>query len=75
MASPRRATHVLERVIRPPVDRLLLTRDRDYAVGAGLAMLKLRHLVSEEDGLYRGAPGESALLAYYANSIAHLLAR
>jgi glycerol-3-phosphate O-acyltransferase len=48
-------------------------RDRDYAVGAGLEMLKLRHLVIEEDGLYRAASGESALLNYYANSIAHLL--
>ncbi len=47
--------------------------DRDYAVGAGLRMLTLRHLVNERDGLYVAHAGEEALLRYYANSIAHLL--
>ncbi|MEZ5870413.1 MAG: 1-acyl-sn-glycerol-3-phosphate acyltransferase [Nitratireductor sp.] len=47
--------------------------DRDYAVGTGLRMLTLRHLVeTREDGLYRANPGERILLGYYANSIAHL---
>lgn len=47
--------------------------DRDYAVTAGLAMLRLRHLVVEgDDGLMRIAPGEDRLVAYYANAIAHL---
>jgi glycerol-3-phosphate O-acyltransferase len=54
--------------------RLYLPRgDWDYAVGAGLRMLTLRHLVDETDGLYRARAAETALLAYYANSIAHLL--
>ena len=54
--------------------RLYLPRgDWDYAVGAGLRMLTLRHLVDEADGLYRARTGETALLRYYANSIAHLL--
>lgn len=48
-------------------------RDWDYAIGAALEMLALRHLVSEEDGLYRAVAGELPLLRYYANSIAHLL--
>lgn len=48
-------------------------RDRDFAISAGLEMLRMRHLVEEDDGLYRAAPGELALLRYYANSIAHLL--
>ncbi|MBI2318439.1 MAG: 1-acyl-sn-glycerol-3-phosphate acyltransferase [Betaproteobacteria bacterium] len=47
-------------------------RDRDYAIGAGLQMLQLRHLVEEDEGLYGVASSELALLRYYANSIAHL---
>ena len=55
--------------------RLYLPRgDWDYAVGAGLRMLTLRHLVDEQDGLYRARGSELRLLRYYANSIAHLLA-
>ncbi len=45
--------------------------DMDYAVGAGLRMLTLRHLVLEQEGLYRANPDESVLIAYYANAIAH----
>lgn len=48
--------------------------DRDYEVTVGLRMLTLRHIVTEdEDGLLRIKPGEEALVAYYANAIAHLL--
>lgn len=47
--------------------------DRDYAVDVGLRMLVLRHLVEEADGLFRARPDERALLAYYANAIAHLI--
>ena len=45
--------------------------NRDYAVTVGLRMLVLRHFVDESDGLYAVAPGESATIAYYANSIEH----
>jgi glycerol-3-phosphate O-acyltransferase len=48
--------------------------DQEYAFEVGLRMLQLRHLVEEADGLYRAKPDETALLRYYANSIAHLLA-
>jgi glycerol-3-phosphate O-acyltransferase len=48
--------------------------DQDYAIEVGLRMLLLRHLATENDGLYRAQPTEVALLAYYANSIAHLFA-
>ena len=48
-------------------------RDLDYALTVGLRMLTLRHLVDEADGLYRAREAERPLLAYYANSIAHLL--
>jgi glycerol-3-phosphate O-acyltransferase len=46
--------------------------DQDYAIEVGLRMLVLRHLVEEEDGLYRANPNELPLLRYYANAIAHL---
>jgi len=47
--------------------------DLDYALHVGLRMLRLRYLVIEKDGLFSANPAESALLGYYANSIAHLL--
>jgi glycerol-3-phosphate O-acyltransferase len=47
--------------------------DRDYAVSLGLEMLKIRHLVEEEDGLLRVNEANRAVLDYYANSIDHLL--
>jgi glycerol-3-phosphate O-acyltransferase len=49
-------------------------QDQEYAVEVGLRMLVLRHLVELADGAYRANPNETALLAYYANAIAHLLA-
>jgi glycerol-3-phosphate O-acyltransferase len=48
--------------------------DQEYAVDVGLRMLALRHLVVEQGGLYHPNPEEMALLAFYANAIAHLLA-
>jgi glycerol-3-phosphate O-acyltransferase len=55
--------------------RLYVPRqDWDYAVGAGLRMLTLRHLVDETDGLYGVRESEQRMLRYYANSIAHLVA-
>ena len=47
--------------------------DLDYALTVGLRMLRMRHLVEEKDGVFSGNAAEEALLAYYANSIAHLL--
>jgi glycerol-3-phosphate O-acyltransferase len=46
--------------------------DQDYAIDVGLRMLTLRHLVAQEEGLYRAVSRELPLLTYYANSIAHL---
>jgi glycerol-3-phosphate O-acyltransferase len=46
--------------------------DRDYAFHVGLRMLALRHLVAETDGLYAVVVADRAVLAYYANAIAHL---
>ena len=45
---------------------------RDYALTVGLRMLTLRHLVLEEQGLFRVNVAEMTVVAYYANSIVHL---
>jgi glycerol-3-phosphate O-acyltransferase len=50
-------------------------RDQDYAIEVGLRHLARRNVLIEEDGHYRMAAGEAPLLAYYANAIAHLLAK
>lgn len=56
--------------------RLYVPRgDRDYAIHVGLRMLALRHLVEERDGMFAAVPAERLLLAYYANSVAHLRGR
>jgi glycerol-3-phosphate O-acyltransferase len=49
-------------------------QDEEYAVEVGLRTLTLRRLVELNDGVYRANPTETALLAYYANAIAHLAA-
>ena len=46
--------------------------DHDYAFGVGLRMLTLRHIVLEEEGLFRPAPDQLDVLNYYANAISHL---
>jgi glycerol-3-phosphate O-acyltransferase len=48
-------------------------QDQEYAVEVGLRTLSLRHLVEQHDGVIRANPAERALLAYYANAIAHLV--
>jgi glycerol-3-phosphate O-acyltransferase len=48
--------------------------DQDYAIEVGLRMLRLRHLIVEQDGLYSPDRAHEVLLRYYANSIAHLVA-
>ena len=47
-------------------------KDLDYAIHVGLRMLTLRRLVESGDGLYSARSSETAVLRYYANSIAHL---
>ncbi len=47
--------------------------DLDYTVEVGLRALVLRQIIRRAaDDTYRVNPGEHALLAFYANSIAHL---
>ncbi|MDX2205125.1 MAG: 1-acyl-sn-glycerol-3-phosphate acyltransferase [Hyphomicrobiaceae bacterium] len=49
--------------------------DRDYAVEAGLRVLRERRLVELVDGAYAPVKSELPVLQYYANSLAHLLAK
>jgi glycerol-3-phosphate O-acyltransferase len=83
VAQPQRAWSALE--LKAEVERLLARLeargahvyiprgDLDYALSVGLRMLRMRHLVDESDGLFRAREAELPLLAYYANSITHLL--
>jgi len=83
VSQPQRALSELE--LKAEVGRLLARLqaagahvyiprgDLDYALGVGLRMLRLRRLVEEEQGLFRARQEELPLLAYYANSIAHLI--
>ncbi len=47
-------------------------QDLDYAFSVGLRMLTMRHIVAEEEGLFRANQAQLELLNYYANAIAHL---
>jgi glycerol-3-phosphate O-acyltransferase len=67
------AERLIEALGRNSAQLYVPRRDLDYALHVGLRMLTLRRLVDEADGLYRARPNEARLLAYYANSIAHLL--
>jgi glycerol-3-phosphate O-acyltransferase len=67
------AERLLERLASHGAHVYIPRRDLDYALGVGLRMLRLRHLVEEQDGLYQANAAELPLLSYYANSIAHLL--
>jgi glycerol-3-phosphate O-acyltransferase len=63
---------LMERVEQGGGHVYLPRTDRDYAVTVGLRMLTLRHLVLEENGLFRINPAEQAVVSYYANSIVHM---
>ena len=83
VAHPERAFSALE--LKAEVGRLLARleaagahvyvprADLDYALTVGLRMLRLRRLVDENEGLFRARAPEMPLLAYYANSISHLV--
>ena len=67
------AAHTRMRELEAKGAHLYIPRqDHDYAIGVGLRMLTMRHLVIEQDGLFSAAPHELEALNYYANAIAHL---
>ena len=68
-----RVQSLLDKLERQGAHVYIPRSDRDYTIDVGLRMLILRHLVVEENNLYRVVPNEMKLLDYYANSIIHLL--
>jgi glycerol-3-phosphate O-acyltransferase len=64
--------HLLEKLEAAGAHVYVPRKDLDYALSVGLRMLRLRRLVEENAGLYRMSEREQPLVAYYANSIAHL---
>ena len=46
--------------------------DYNYAVDVGVRMLTLRNILNNDAGLFSAKPEETAIINYYANSIAHL---
>jgi len=67
------AAHTFMRELEAVGAHLYIPRQKhDYAFGVGLRMLTLRRIVIEENGLFRPAPDQLDVLAYYANAIAHL---
>ena len=68
-----RVSTLIERLEAAGAHTYVPRQDFDYAVGVGLRMLTLRHLVEESDGLYTPSRVELPALRYYANSIAHFL--
>jgi glycerol-3-phosphate O-acyltransferase len=67
-----RVAELVQRLERAGAKVYVPRSDWDYAVGAGLRMLTLRRIVEARDGLFVARREETPLLAYYANSIAHL---
>ena len=65
--------HLVERLQARGAHVYVPRKDFDYAINVGLRMLRLRRLVGERDGLYFAQSEETAILRYYANSIAHLI--
>jgi glycerol-3-phosphate O-acyltransferase len=75
----RQAVRTLMQRLREAGATVYVPRDdEDYAIDVGLRTLILRHLITESPGMIVSAtirvePGEEALIAFYANGIAHLL--
>ena len=46
---------------------------RAHAIADAVDLLMLRGIVAVSDGKFKAAPGEAAILNYYANAIGHWL--
>jgi glycerol-3-phosphate O-acyltransferase len=69
-----RAFRLMEDLQAAGAQVYLPRRDQDYAIETGLRTLLQRRFVEEKDGLFAARPEERLALAYYANSIEHLVA-
>jgi len=79
LADPERSwSHLeLKAAVQARLDRLeeagapvyVPRKDQEYAVDVGLRMLVLRHVLEDDEGLYRPVEKELPLLSYYASAI------
>lgn len=67
-----RVKTLLDRLEKHGANVYLPRKDMDYTIKVGLRMLTLRHIVIEENGLFRASEENEKILRFYANSIAHL---
>jgi glycerol-3-phosphate O-acyltransferase len=69
-----RTLALIERLSANGAHLYIPRKDHDYMITTGLRMLLLRRIVAQRDGLYSSVKAQQPILAYYANSIAHLFA-
>ena len=73
LAEIRAATEALSRSLVDAGGHIHVPRaDADYAVEVGLRMLTRRRIVTKSGDVFHVTEGEEGMLAFYANSIAHL---
>ena len=68
-----RVQELISRLERTKAHIYIPRSDWNYAIDVGLRMLTLRHIIEEDNNLYKTVPEEVKILRYYANSIRHLL--
>jgi glycerol-3-phosphate O-acyltransferase len=68
-----RVQELISRLERTKAHIYIPRSDWNYAIDVGLRMLTLRHIIEEDNNLYKTVPEEIKILRYYANSIGHLL--
>jgi glycerol-3-phosphate O-acyltransferase len=66
-----RVNRLIEKIEPRGAPIYVTTRSRGQTIVTALNMLKIRRLVTENNGRYRTDPRMLDVLAYYANSIAH----
>jgi glycerol-3-phosphate O-acyltransferase len=66
-----RVAHAVEMLNAKGVHVHIPRADLEYAVESGLRILHLRHLVENNDGVYKIVERDRGIINYYANSIAH----
>ncbi len=66
------AMTLLDRLEKHGAHVYIPRKDLDYSIEVGLRMLTLRHIVIDENGLFRASEENTKILRFYANSIAHL---
>lgn len=66
-----RANAIIDDIRKQGGPVFVSSRSRVQNIISALHMLTIRHLVTESEGLYRAAPENLDVMAFYANSISH----